>query len=501
MVRDLLVYHGIPYTVDDAILMLLMINDGIIDLVLLIKVKASMNIKESMLLSPNKHGQVQVYQPCSALSRLLEIDSLRRYFLPLLAYADIFRLCRTSTEIRSMISEDDILIHELFSLQLSFSLRQVDRAEMRFGWREAAALAARLSPWPTDFLLDLEQRNRAQYWLNVYKHSMLNKRAVVFEGKEQGKNRAVVANEHFPVTQSSSNEFMTDNALTLRPLSATPFTKIMSTGTTGRLVPVSSYVAYFEISIHALDASAPLQVSHTAQYERNDLFLEDIKPCVSIGISRHGFNLYRFLPGWDPHSFGFHGDDGLFYCGDSTEGVHIANANECMYGEGDTVGFGIVYPTKHGVFSEEDQHAHGGFFFTKNGKLHAYLCNTYRHFFQHAWFPTIGTDSFNPITFNFGTNAIEPFIFDVDEFERGSAPFQSMVAPHLNVHGDTCFFKAMTQIRHLHASKVAADIPLNPLMRYYAFDDAYKNPRKKYLSHGESPSGKFVSFSDCWILS
>ena len=51
----------------------------------------------------------------------------------------------------------------------------------------------------------------------------------------------------------------------------------------------------------------------------------------------------------------------------------------------------------------------------------------------------------------------------------------------------------MAQIRHLHASKLAADIPLNPLVRYYAFEDAYKNPRKKYLSHEESPNGKSVS--------
>lgn len=38
---------------------------------------------------------------------------------------------------------------------------------------------------------------------------------------------------------------------------------------------------------------------------------------MGIGLSAHGVNMNR-LPGWDKHSYGYHGDDGHSFCSSGT---------------------------------------------------------------------------------------------------------------------------------------------------------------------------------------
>ena len=46
------------------------------------------------------------------------------------------------------------------------------------------------------------------------------------------------------------------------------------------------------------------------------LFINDVSFLAGVGFSAPGVSLNR-LPGWEPHSYGYHGDDGMAFesCG------------------------------------------------------------------------------------------------------------------------------------------------------------------------------------------
>jgi hypothetical protein len=141
---------------------------------------------------------------------------------------------------------------------------------------------------------------------------------------------------------------------------------------------------------------------------------------MCIGIARPGFDIYRSMPGWDHYSYGFHGDDGLFFCGDSEHGFRpVGGVVQNKFGQGDTVGLGLVYP-RPDVLGEGGAEDRGAIFFTKNGVLHSVLSISDHHFFEHSWFPAIGTDAFNAIEVNFGLRTA--FLFDVAALEEGGDP-------------------------------------------------------------------------------
>ena len=70
--------------------------------------------------------------------------------------------------------------------------------------------------------------------------------------------------------------------------------------------------------------------------------------CVAVGFCTRDAHLDR-PPGWDPDSWGYHGDDGQAYCCH-----HGSKPYGQTFGSGDTVGCGLNFRT-------------GSTFFTKNG--------------------------------------------------------------------------------------------------------------------------------------
>lgn len=119
--------------------------------------------------------------------------------------------------------------------------------------------------------------------------------------------------------------------------------------------------------------------------------------CVAVGLSSAHFNAECRLPGWDPESFGYHGDDGCLFHG---KGIQIAEYGP-RFGAGDVVGCGINYKTRT-------------IFFTLNGR---FLGDAFR-VASGELFPTVGIDAEVSITFNFGR---APFAFDLLKYENSGS--------------------------------------------------------------------------------
>jgi len=99
-------------------------------------------------------------------------------------------------------------------------------------------------------------------------------------------------------------------------------------------------------------------------------------------------------PGWDLHSYGYHGDDGAKFCS-TGRGTPYGP----VFSAGDTVGCGIDF------FA-------GYIFFTCNGQ---FLGPAFRTVVDLPLYPVIGCGSTCPLVANFGAR---PFVFDVRAFER-----------------------------------------------------------------------------------
>eukprot|EP00549_Striatella_unipunctata_P004853 CAMPEP_0118725268 /NCGR_PEP_ID=MMETSP0800-20121206/33048_1 /TAXON_ID=210618 ORGANISM="Striatella unipunctata, Strain CCMP2910" /NCGR_SAMPLE_ID=MMETSP0800 /ASSEMBLY_ACC=CAM_ASM_000638 /LENGTH=264 /DNA_ID=CAMNT_0006633953 /DNA_START=253 /DNA_END=1044 /DNA_ORIENTATION=+ len=120
------------------------------------------------------------------------------------------------------------------------------------------------------------------------------------------------------------------------------------------------------------------------------------KSVVGIGLAtkRHCLTHRRFphgfFPGWNEHSFGYHGDDGKLFHG---FGDGTAFEGFPTYGPGDTVGCGVDY-------------RNAAIFFTLNG---TFLGHVWKVSTRQDFFPIVGTDAGCPISCNFGQ---EGFLFD-----------------------------------------------------------------------------------------
>ena len=71
------------------------------------------------------------------------------------------------------------------------------------------------------------------------------------------------------------------------------------------------------------------------------------EPCVSIGLSNAAFPLRTKQCGWDKHSIGYHGDDGVIY---HRSGVGLRSYGP-RFGAGDVVGCGLHLPTMQCFFT------------------------------------------------------------------------------------------------------------------------------------------------------
>ncbi len=88
--------------------------------------------------------------------------------------------------------------------------------------------------------------------------------------------------------------------------------------------------AYFEVA-----------VSNAPTYEGEPLAPFHAEPCVSVGISTAAFPLTSKQCGWDRHSLGYHGDDGVIY---TCNGVGVRHFGP-RFGADDVVGCGLHLPT------------------------------------------------------------------------------------------------------------------------------------------------------------
>ncbi|XP_002992236.2 ran-binding protein M homolog [Selaginella moellendorffii] len=133
------------------------------------------------------------------------------------------------------------------------------------------------------------------------------------------------------------------------------------------------------------------------------------KGVISIGFSDQNFKTSR-QPGWEPNSYGYHGDDGKLYYGPkSNENLNVT------FTTNDTVGAGINYLAQE-------------LFFTKNSKLVGKKSKDVKV----PLYPTIGLHSPNEkVSVNFGQN---PFVFDVEaliqeEREKRQAEVENVPLP------------------------------------------------------------------------
>lgn len=130
---------------------------------------------------------------------------------------------------------------------------------------------------------------------------------------------------------------------------------------------------------------------------------------IIIILLNYNFLFFLFL-GWDRLSIGYHGDDGNIF---HKTGEDKFVSTETKFGEGDTVGAGIIYPD----LEQDEAFRIATIFFTLNGKLVRSI--SYKecdYIFKHLpVYPVIGTNSSRLIHINTGQT---PFKFDVFTFEN-----------------------------------------------------------------------------------
>ena len=154
---------------------------------------------------------------------------------------------------------------------------------------------------------------------------------------------------------------------------------------------------YFEASIS--DASAPRdsEGSEVGLEEGGlgaPLFAHLAEPCVSVGLATRAFPLRTKQVGWDRHSIGFHGDDGVLY---HRSGMGVRRLGP-RFGAGDTVGCGVDLQL-------------GLVFFTLNDMYLGLAFRIGPAALPFQLYPTVGIDSHQQLSLNFG---MQPFRFDVD---------------------------------------------------------------------------------------
>ncbi|CAO1605534.1 hypothetical protein XANCAGTX0491_009050 [Xanthoria calcicola] len=115
---------------------------------------------------------------------------------------------------------------------------------------------------------------------------------------------------------------------------------------------------------------------------------------IGIGFSGPKVSLER-LPGWEPDSWGWHGDDGNTFCCQMT-----GKRYGPTFTTGDVVGCGINFMT-------------GSAFFTKNG---VHQGNAFRDLKDINVYPSVGMKRPHAqVTVNFGQR---PFVFDIDDMMK-----------------------------------------------------------------------------------
>ncbi len=150
---------------------------------------------------------------------------------------------------------------------------------------------------------------------------------------------------------------------------------------------------------------------------------------MGVGLSAQGVNMNR-LPGWDKHSYGYHGDDGHSFCSSGT-----GQAYGPTFTTGDVIGCGINL-------------VDGSCFYTKNG----HNLGTAFTDLPGQLYPTVGLQTPGEVVdANFGQ---EPFLFDIEgEMAEHRARVLGAVESHPEPgrHGDwQCLLHRMVSTYLVH---------------------------------------------------
>jgi len=150
-------------------------------------------------------------------------------------------------------------------------------------------------------------------------------------------------------------------------------------------IPGSCGIFYFEVKFMGKEKKCDSPVYSTLTVDES----KSRDGYMGVGLSAQGVNMNR-LPGWDKHSYGYHGDDGNSFCSSGT-----GQAYGPTFTTNDIIGCGLNLIDR-------------SCFYTKNGHnlgvaftdLPAYL------------YPTVGLQTPGEVVdANFGQ---EPFVFDIE---------------------------------------------------------------------------------------
>ncbi|XP_045527293.1 ran-binding protein 9 isoform X1 [Pieris brassicae] len=118
---------------------------------------------------------------------------------------------------------------------------------------------------------------------------------------------------------------------------------------------------------------------------------------MGIGLSAHGVNMNR-LPGWDKHSYGYHGDDGHSFCSSGTGQPYGPT-----FTTGDVIGCGVNLVDNTCFYTKNGHHLGIAF----RGLPVRVMPNLY---------PTVGLQTPGEVVdANFGQ---QPFVFDIEDMLR-----------------------------------------------------------------------------------
>ncbi|KAI1002915.1 hypothetical protein K3495_g5288 [Podosphaera aphanis] len=167
----------------------------------------------------------------------------------------------------------------------------------------------------------------------------------------------------------------------------------------------------------AVRANYPMPVQCGIYYfEVTILAREREESSIGIGFSSKKVPLSR-LPGWEPESWAYHGDDGHSYCSQPSGKIYGPS-----FSANDVIGCGVIFRTNSAFFTKNGDHL-GTAFRDVKGKL----------------YPSVGMKKAGEhITVNFGQR---PFIFDINslmEREKSLVEFEIKQTSSLKLAHPLC---------------------------------------------------------------
>ncbi|EHY57267.1 Ran-binding protein 9 [Exophiala dermatitidis] len=160
----------------------------------------------------------------------------------------------------------------------------------------------------------------------------------------------------------------------------------------GRDVKYSGTCSKADIEAASVRADYPMSPACGIYYFEVEIKNKTRDTAIAIGFSTAEASLER-LPGWETHSWGYHGDDGKMFFGE-----HQGRSYGPTFGAGDVIGCGVNFNAGHA-------------FFTRNGHDLGICFRDLRKDFTP--FPTVGMKKHSGawVSTNFGER---PFVFDID---------------------------------------------------------------------------------------